>query len=539
MQQGRRAALYARFSSELQNARSVDDQLVLCADFAARNEWPVVGEYFDRAMSGATVHGRTGLQRLISDAEAGRFDVLVIEALDRLSRDQADLATIHKRLTFYGVDIIAVHDGAADPIQIGIRGLMGALYLSDLKHKVRRGLSAVLRDGRSPGGRPYGYSVVPGKPGELTVNEDEAAVVRQIFEAYAAGVSPRDIAANLNADGVPSPRGGRWSASTINGHMGRGHGILLNMIYVGRIVWNKCRMQVDPFTGRQIIKTNPPEEWQSVDVPHLAILDRDLFDRVQTRRQGAAKVRGKQTRRARKRILSGLLKCGKCGGGLTVHDVRGDVVRVKCSTARESGSCDNTKRYRLDKIEIAVIDGMRDRLGDDAGIAAFVGAYQADRRAEAALRGQIEAQVRDARAKIDRLSLLLLDEKIDDQFFDDQIVPLRAELAQAQARLDAAPAPNVVTLHPGALSAYRSAMTHLRDLLNNLDPKEDRELIESFRALIHKAVVHDRDDGGVDVQVIGLLGPLIGDAADAWGVSLVGPERTRAIPPVEIGVFAA
>lgn len=85
--------------------------------------------------------------RLIDAARDKAFDVILVEALDRLSRDQEDLAGIWKRLNFLGIELRAVHDGKADQIQIGIRGLVGALYLQDLAHKVRRGMAGVVRDG--------------------------------------------------------------------------------------------------------------------------------------------------------------------------------------------------------------------------------------------------------------------------------------------------------------------------------------------------------------------------------------------------------
>lgn len=174
--------------------------------------------------------GRDGLMAMMDAARDLEFDVLVVEALDRLSRDQEDLAGIYKRLTHIGVEISAVHDGKADIVQIGIRGLVGALYLQDLAHKVRRGMAGVIRDGRNAGGKAYGYAPVPGKPGALVIVEDEAAVVLRIFEEYADGASPRDIAGRLNDDGLPPPRGVYWQASTINGNRKRGNGILQNPI---------------------------------------------------------------------------------------------------------------------------------------------------------------------------------------------------------------------------------------------------------------------------------------------------------------------
>jgi DNA invertase Pin-like site-specific DNA recombinase len=159
----------------------------LCRAYAARHHLDVIATFEDKARSGASVFGRDGLMQLMDAARQQLFTVVIVEALDRLSRDMEDLAGIHKRLSFQGIVIQAVHDGTADSILIGIRGLVGQMQREDGAKKVRRGMTGVIRDGRHAGGRAYGYRALPGKPGELEIVEDEAAVVRRIFEAYAAG----------------------------------------------------------------------------------------------------------------------------------------------------------------------------------------------------------------------------------------------------------------------------------------------------------------------------------------------------------------
>ncbi|MCW5749636.1 MAG: recombinase family protein, partial [Alphaproteobacteria bacterium] len=102
-----RAAIYARYSSELQRQASIEDQLRLCKERLAREGWTLVATYADRAMSGASAL-RPGYQKLLEDARHGAFDVLVAEAMDRLSRDQEDIAALYKRLRFSGVRIVTL-----------------------------------------------------------------------------------------------------------------------------------------------------------------------------------------------------------------------------------------------------------------------------------------------------------------------------------------------------------------------------------------------------------------------------------------------
>lgn len=98
----KKALIYARFSTDLQNERSIEDQITLCRDYASRANIDVIDVYEDRARSGGSIMGRDGLLRLMDRAKDGSFDIVVVEALDRLSRDMEDLAGIHKRLSFLG-----------------------------------------------------------------------------------------------------------------------------------------------------------------------------------------------------------------------------------------------------------------------------------------------------------------------------------------------------------------------------------------------------------------------------------------------------
>ena len=230
-----RAALYARYSSDLQSAASIDDQFRVCREHAERSGWTVAGGYRDAAASGASMILRPGVQMLLEDARRGAFDVVVAEALHHVSRDQADVAALFKHLKFAGVMIVTLAEGEINELHVGLKGTMNALFLKDLAAKTHRGLRGRVELGRSGGGLCYGYDVVrvtddAGEPvrGERTVNEREAAVVRRVFRDFVAGVSPRAIAKRLNDEGVPGPSGKLWNDSTIRGHTKRGTGLLNN-----------------------------------------------------------------------------------------------------------------------------------------------------------------------------------------------------------------------------------------------------------------------------------------------------------------------
>ena len=183
-----RIAIYARFSTQMQRETSIEDQVRLCRERADREGWSVAEIFSDMAISGASLH-RPGLQSLLDRAGRGDFDIVLAEALDRLSRDQADVAALFKRLSFHGVRIVTLSEGDISELHVGLKGTMNQLFLKDLADKTRRGLRGRVEAGLSGGGNSYGYDVVrklgpDGQPvtGERQINESEAAIVRRIFE---------------------------------------------------------------------------------------------------------------------------------------------------------------------------------------------------------------------------------------------------------------------------------------------------------------------------------------------------------------------
>jgi site-specific DNA recombinase len=284
-----RAVVYARYSSDAQSDQSIEDQVRLCRERIAAEGWTLAQVYRDAAMSGASAL-RPGYQALLEGAREAAFDVVVAEALDRLSRDQEDVAALYKRLRFAGIRLVTLAEGEISELHVGLKGTMNALFLKDLADKTRRGLRGRVEAGRSGGGNAYGYRVVRNigadgavSTGERTIDVAQAAVVTRVFRAYAAGESPRRIALQLNAEGIPGPRGGAWSSSTINGNRERGTGILNNELYIGRLVWNRLRYAKDPETRRRRSRPNGRDQTVSVEVPDLRIVPDELWTAVKDR----------------------------------------------------------------------------------------------------------------------------------------------------------------------------------------------------------------------------------------------------------------
>ena len=505
------AVIYARYSSDNQREASIEDQIRLCRDHIDQFGWKYMTAYVDHAVSGASVL-RPGYQKLLEDARSHKFDLVIAEALDRLSRDQADIANLYKLLTFLDVKLVTVAEGEITELHVGLKGTMNALFLKDLAQKTRRGLEGRVRQGKSGGGLCYGYEVVreidtKGDPvrGNRRINETEAKVVRLIFRDYAAGKSPRAIAFDLNAMGIPGPHGGAWGQSTINGNRERGIGILNNELYIGRLVWNRQRFVKDPTTGKRQARLNPPGAWIIEEVPDLRIVSQEDWDAVKAR-QGDLKAprRPKQgeagfwDRRRPRYLLSGLVRCGVCGGGYSVISK----TLLGCSTARNKGTCNNRLNIRRSALEATILEALKSRLMEPDLVKVFAEAFIAEVNELRAAQGQ---QLRDLESRdhqIDRRIQKLvaaISEGAPPAALLEELRRLEAEQEEIRGRLETSPKDPPPLLHPNMSEIYRRKVAELHQLLEDADSRD--EATAAIRSLIdHVVVTPDGEELRVDLH---------------------------------------
>ena len=517
-----RAALYARFSTELQRRESIEDQLRACRAWCSRSGLEVVAEYEDAAISGASMSKRPGLKALVVAAQARRFDVVVTEALDRLSRSQGDVATLFEDLRYMGVGIRTLAEGEVEEMAVGLKGTMNALLLREIGRKTRRGMVGVAQAGRHAGGRTYGYRAkreIDDKgeyvAGLREIDPAEAEVVRHIFTRYAAGFSPRSIAADLNAHGLAAPRGGAWNASTINGNAARGNGVLHNELYRGRIVWGRQRWTKSRETGARRATVADPLERVIGEAPHLRIVSEELWAKVQARCEATAL--GPQTRatdaRRPKRLLSGLVRCGCCGGPMTVGGTQG---RLVCAVRRERGpsACPEGRSVKSALVESRVVTAIQGLLLDPAVVEAAVREHQA-LSAERRRKAQGERQAWDKElGEVKRRAVRLVDQVADGELSGVAVKDRLAQLERRRAELEAllqegSDKPAVVALHPAAPARYRRLVVRLLKVLDQPETLEIAAARDAFRAMIRSVAVTARRDGGHDVTVETELAPLV------------------------------
>jgi DNA invertase Pin-like site-specific DNA recombinase len=471
-----------------------------CREEIARRGWQETAVLSDSEIPGTVTQRRSGYQQLLASAKARKFDVVVADELGRLSRDDEERAGLRKRLKFWGLQLRTLDgiDTVASPESAGpmmlVKGLVNEAEIEANAHRSRRGLEGRVLAGHHAGGAPYGYrtrAVHADKPGdpagtgrvigyEYLIHEAEAEVIVRIFQLYADGMSTRQIASLLNAEGVLPP-GARWkdrqgvrrtwSHGAIHGDPTRGMGILNQEKYIGRLVWNRSTWPRDPDRdAKQVRRELPVGKWVVREVPELRIVPQELWDAAKARqRQRSARARQVVTVPRQSRLLSGLLICGRCGAR---YVLRGRQTYC-CATRQNRGSvvCDCMATVNAVEAEQAILDlleplfcdpRMLDRLV--AQVRERLSAAQGHRARRQGSEGKLRSDLSKVEAEIGRLvdwiAKGVLVEDLEERMLaaKQRRDHLRGELA----KLAAAEVPTGLEVLP---SAVRKIVSDLRGML--------------------------------------------------------------------------
>jgi site-specific DNA recombinase len=378
-----RCAAYARYSSDLQSPRSIEDQLRICREYAHARGFFFLEEhvYTDEALSGVG-SDRPGLGRLMDAAlsPSRPFDIILLDDSSRLARNTKDALGIFEKLNFAGIRLIAVSQGIDSEneqahVLVTVHGMVDSLYVKELAKKTHRGLEGLMLRGQHTGGRCFGYDSVPvaGTTGkQLVINESESAVVRRIFEMSAEGQSLKTIAKTLNSEHVPPPRpraGKRyatWCPTCIRAMLRRD-------LYNGKVIWNSSRFVKVPGTNKRVRRARPESEWRTVAHPELQIIGDELWQRVRERQEHVRRTYGVREgggvliprSNTSPYLLSGLLKCGLCGANLIIitgYTSYGHYPKYGCSQHFNRGTCPNSVTVRKDWIEEQLLDELQNKV---------------------------------------------------------------------------------------------------------------------------------------------------------------------------------
>ncbi len=295
-----------RYSSHAQDdGFSIEAQEKAIKKFAEENNLDLQYIYCDKAKTGTNAN-RPEFQQMMSDAKKKAFEVCIVHKTDRFARSRLD-SVVHKAiLKDNGVELLSVtekfRDDPEGKMLEGMAELFAEYYSENLAREVRKGMDVVASQGLHTGGTPpLGYNV---KDKKLVINEAEAEIVRLIFDFYSRGYSYNDIAKELNLRGYKNKKGDNFSVSSF-------HSILNQRKYIGEYVYNRRASKKS--NGSTNSHRNKPEE-EITRIPNGVprIVDDIVFNNVQRRLDENRNRRGTY-RTKHPSLLSGKVKCGKCG----------------------------------------------------------------------------------------------------------------------------------------------------------------------------------------------------------------------------------
>lgn len=368
------AGLYIRLSREdedkLLMSESIINQKSLLLQYAKENNLNVFDIYIDDGYSG-TSFDRPNFNRLLNDIELGKVNMVITKDMSRLGRDYIGTGNlIEKYFPKHNVRYIAVTDNIDTFIDNSnndiapFKALMNDMYAKDISKKIKSSLRAKQKEGKFVGSRtPFGYDKAQDDKNHLVINEEQAIVVRRIFEMCLNGLSFFKIAKQLTSERIMTPaeyycfewkskynlKYGKWHSKTIRD-------ILTNQIYIGDMVQNK-RRKVN-YKVKKVIK-NQPNEYIIVNNTHDPIIDKKTFYEVQKR---IPKNVGRNEKKEH-HLLDGLLYCGNCGHRISIQSRRkkDNKCYTICNyyrTYMKEKLC-TTHSNNYDKLEKAILDSLK------------------------------------------------------------------------------------------------------------------------------------------------------------------------------------
>ncbi len=467
----KKTVLYLRYSSDKQTEQSIEGQDRVCREYCQRNDLQIVHSYIDRALSASkNVEKREQFLKMIEDSEKGEFEAVVVYKLDRFSRNRYDSAIFKNKLKKNGVAVFSATENLSDsPESVILESVlegMAEFYSRELAQKVTRGMNETALKANSCGGTiPLGYRVENKK---LVINPITAPIVREAFDRYASGEEICSITEDFRAKGYRTSRGAKFNRNSF-------YTMLTNVKYIGIYRYKDIRIEGG--------------------VP--AIVEKEVFDRVQTRLERRKKAPG-AGKAKEKYLLSGKLFCGHCGEpmrGESGKSHMGTAYRYySCRGRKESRSCEK-KPLRKEYIEDLVIDDVLTLLQSDQIEQIASCAVKAAKR-EADQNETIPALKKGIKETEKRFKNLfrMVEMGSDSPTLFERLSELEAEKAalELQLREEQLAVPNVTKTEVIAfLSQFARG--------DRNDPKYREKLVDM---LVNSVTVWDEPDGDLKITVL-------------------------------------
>ena len=428
-------ALYARVSSERQDVDlSVAAQLRALHDYADKNGYLVVREYIDEAESGR-IADRPQFRKMLDEASKPEapFHEILVWKFSRFTRKREHAVAFKSMLRRKGVRVVSITEHADDTptgkLMEAIIESVDEFYSENLAQEVTRGMrEAASRGFWMTTYAPYGYRRVYVQDGakkrpRLELNPPHDAVVRRIFDLTLQGRTTLDILKTLNAEGIPSSHGKRWTKTTI-------HKLLVNEAYTGTLVWG-----ANAKDGQEPVR---------VKDAFPAIVSQQEFQRVRKLLESRAPAITHPRRAASPYLLSGLAKCETCGKALSASEAKsGKYTYYVCQSILKlgSGSC-HTPRLNAKSFEEIIISNIRDHILTESNIRDLVKLLDEEMDGVAREQRQsletIEAELEEVKRKLDRIWHFVESTDLDMADASERILEHRHRREQLEAAAEEA-----------------------------------------------------------------------------------------------------
>lgn len=346
--EGIRVAAYCRVSSGKENVNSLENQVSYYSNYIYNKpNWKFVGVYMDDGISGGTIRHRPGFMRMLRHAKEGKIDLILTKSIARFSRNTQEFLEVIQELKDTGTTLYFEREGAeiskgVSSLVVETHAAMAQEYIESLSNNMKISYKKRINDGMPFHNEIFGYDLVRSDKGaELIINEDEAKVVRWIFDQFIEGQSYTDIGGELIKKGIKTKQGNdNWFSVKIAS-------MIKNISYTGSKQTLKKRK--DLLTGKFIERESKESTYLILD-SHPQIIEQDVYNKAQKIAETLSK--GK---RAKRRTVDNPLRsrmvCGRCGKSI----IKRNPYSYWCRGASMSSElCDASKLKSYDLIEIGL-----------------------------------------------------------------------------------------------------------------------------------------------------------------------------------------
>lgn len=420
-------AVYVRVSTDKdEQISSVENQIDICRNWLERQgfEWDRNCVYKDHGISGTLFLERPAIQLIIEKAKRREIGMIIFKSISRLARDLKDSLEIREVLTAHHVRIISIEEGydsnkaGKNDMAFELWSLFSAQYSRTLSAGVSAAITAKVRRGEHIGKIPYGYDRVNGV---LQINEEEAKVVRMIYDWYNQGWGYKRIANGLNRLNIKSKTNMYWQNSTVQR-------LIQNPVFCGDFILNQyCKVKVG---GRKKQIKNPKEKWLFFKDHHQPIVTRETWEKANRTKEKKEKVKVTPFN-----DLRGICRCSECSNTMVISgSVRtlddGSKQKynyLKCGAYRRAGVCIPHAPIPFEELRSFIIDLLKKK-GQSISFN-FVNEMEAKKQEQIKV---LQKQINQLEAKQKDLLDLLLDKIIGKSEFEEKRKELDGKIRQLE-----------------------------------------------------------------------------------------------------------